>query len=111
MRFPIQLVLAPVIAIALGGCAGMATKHIVANPEVKVVEVDGEKVWIAPMPEKNLWGATRWPLTSLVWQNPATEVALLTKAIEQGTGCTATYQRYDFHKLNLYAVVSCRQHG
>lgn len=93
------------LAIASTGCS---TPPIVGGDGAKEVVIDGLKVWVTPMPDKNAWGATRYAVRTLIEPNPATETAFLVKAIETVSGCKVAHYHYEPPMQNLYAAVNCR---
>jgi hypothetical protein len=93
------------ICVAL--LTGCSTPPIVGGPDTKEVVIEGERVWVAPMPDKNSWGATRYRAGAFLPPNPAADTALLSKAIEEVSGCKVTHYHYT-HIQNLYATVTCQ---
>lgn len=90
-----------------GGLVACSTPPIVDAPGTVVIELDGEKVWIAKMPGKDAWAATRYRVGPLLSPNPALETQFLSRAIEKVTKCAVAHANYDPGLLNLYVVVRC----
>lgn len=84
-----------------------STPSIVNSKGVVEVEVDGHRVFVAPMPDKDSFGATRFAGLPFLPPNPATESQLLLRAVALATGCTVVTSFYNQGMVNLYATVRC----
>jgi hypothetical protein len=93
--------------VALAALTGCAAPNIITHPQMRMVELDGMRIWVSPMERPDTWGATRYSITPLVMPNPGTEKALLTRAIEQVTKCKVESSHYHLTMQNLYANVRC----
>ena len=98
-----RLMIIALLGFVIAGCA---TPPIMGHPSAKTVKIDGEQVWVAKF-EDGSWGATRYALAPIGGPSPATETALLTRAIEAVSGCKVVTPAYDVRQLNLFATVKC----
>ena len=97
------LCLATVVAL-LTACE---TSPIVGGANTRVVyDENGAKVYLAPMPAKNSWGATHYAIGGL-FPNPAVEIAVLSRVVERETGCRVVAAHWDSDFHNVYTVVDC----
>lgn len=94
-------------ALAAIAAASCGSPPIAGSSSSRQVDVDGFLVWVAPMPERNSWGATRYGLAPFVQPNAAIEAQRLREAIRRATVCRVVSDHYNAQTANLFALVDC----